>query len=173
MWNTNFCEAIAAFTFSLSHQCCWPWRHFKATRESREKNTFLSSCSLLNANHPNIYSSFNIHLIVVTWFIALFLRFRFTITYPFRSSLLVRSPDSWSKGCEVESRQERRDNFILQSQLCALTLIRCPFHPRVTAVARKKPRSFYQKCRWQVTPKHAYTLHPTKSEWADYAAVKV
>ena len=26
-------------------------------------------------------------------------------------------------------------------------------------------------CRWRITPKHAYTLHPTKSEWDDYAAV--
>ena len=51
-----------------------------------------------------------------------------------------------------------------------LTLIRCPFYPRVTAVARKRPRSFCQKCRWQVTPKHAHTLDPTKSEWADYDA---
>ena len=42
--------------------------------------------------------------------------------------------------------------------------------PLVTAaVARKRPRSFCQKCRWQVTPKHAYTFDPTKSEWADYA----
>ena len=39
-----------------------------------------------------------------------------------------------------------------------LTLIWCPFHPRVTAVGRKRPRSFRQKCRWQVTPKHAHTL---------------
>ena len=53
-----------------------------------------------------------------------------------------------------------------------LTLIRCPFHPRVTAVARKRSRSFCQKCRWQVTPKHTYTLDPTKSERADYAAVQ-
>ena len=69
-----------------------------------------------------------------------------------------------------------------ESTLCAL--IRCPFHPppphpRVTAVARKRPRSFCQKsrsfcqkCRWQVTPKHAYTLDPSKSELADYAAVQ-
>ena len=42
----------------------------------------------------------------------------------------------------------------------------------VTAVARKRPRSFYQKCRWQVKPKHAYTLDLTKSEWADYAAIQ-
>ena len=34
-----------------------------------------------------------------------------------------------------------------------------PFHPRVTAVALKRPLSFCQKCRWQVTAKHAYTLH--------------
>ena len=59
----------------------------------------------------------------------------------------------------------------LQSQLCVLTLIRCPFQPRVTAVARKRPRSFCQKCRFQVTPKYAYTFDPSKSEWADYAVV--
>ena len=41
--------------------------------------------------------------------------------------------------------------------LCWL-LFRYPFHPCVTAVARKRPRSFCQKCRWQVTAKHAYTL---------------
>ena len=52
--------------------------------------------------------------------------------------------------------------------MCA---VRCPFHPRVTAVARKT-RTFCQKCRWQVTPKHACTLDPTKSEWADYVAVQ-
>ena len=28
-----------------------------------------------------------------------------------------------------------------------ITLIRCPLHPRVSAVARKRPRSFCQKCR--------------------------
>ena len=50
--------------------------------------------------------------------------------------------------------------------------IRCPFHPRFTAVAGKIPRSFCQKCRWQVTPKHAYTVDPSKSEWADQAAVQ-
>ena len=72
--------------------------------------------------------------------------------------LLGRAPDSWSKGCEFEARQERRENFLLQSQLCVLTLIWCPFQPRVTAVARKRPRSFCKKCRWQVTRKHAYTL---------------
>ena len=41
--------------------------------------------------------------------------------------------------------------------LCRL-IFRYPFLPRVTAVARKRSRSFCQKCRWQVTAKHAYTL---------------
>ena len=36
----------------------------------------------------------------------------------------------------------------------------------VTAVARKRPGSFSQKCRWQVTHKHAHTLDQTKSKWA-------
>ena len=36
-------------------------------------------------------------------------------------------------------------------------LFRYPFHPRVTAVARKRSRSFCQRCRWQVTAKHVYT----------------
>ena len=89
-----------------------------------------------------------------------------------RDSLLVRAQDSLLKGCEFESRQEQRQNFLLQSQLCVLTLIRCPFYPRVTAVARKRPWSFCQKCRWQVTPKHAYTYDRTKSEWTDHAAVQ-
>ena len=48
----------------------------------------------------------------------------------------------------------------------------CRSHPRVTAVARKIPRSLCQKCRWQITPKPAYTFDPTKSEWDDYAAVQ-
>ena len=69
-----------------------------------------------------------------------------------RDCLFVRAPDSWSKGCEFESRQVRRENFLLQSQFCVLTFIRCPFHPRVIAVARKRPRSFCQKCRYTRTP---------------------
>ena len=34
------------------------------------------------------------------------------------------------------------------------TPCRYPFHPCVAAVARKRSRSFCQKCRWQVTAKH-------------------
>ena len=74
---------------------------------------------------------------------------------------------------EFESRQEQRKNCLPQSQLCVLTLIRRAFHPRVfNGVARKRPRSSCLKCRWDVTPKHAYTFDSTKSEWADYAAVQ-
>ena len=41
--------------------------------------------------------------------------------------------------------------FSLQSSLSVLTPIRCPFHLHVTALARKRTRSFCQKCRWHVT----------------------
>ena len=41
--------------------------------------------------------------------------------------------------------------------------------PRVTAVARKRPWSLCQKCRWQIIPKHTYTFDPMKLEWVDYA----
>ena len=87
-------------------------------------------------------------------------------------SLLVRVPDSWTKGCKFKSQQEQQENVLFQSQLCVLTLIWCPFHPHFTAVARKRPQSFCQKCKWQVTSEYAYTLNPTKSEWADYATVQ-
>ena len=56
-----------------------------------------------------------------------------------RNSLLVRAPDSLSKGCEFKSRQKRRENFLLQSQLCVLTLIRCPFHPVLSQWHVKDP----------------------------------
>ena len=41
-------------------------------------------------------------------------------------------------------------------------LFRYPFHPRVTTVARKKSRSFCQKCRWQVTTKTRIHLKPVR-----------
>ena len=45
-------------------------------------------------------------------------------------------------------------------------------YPAFTAVACKRPHtttlSFCSKCMLQVTPKCAYILGPSKSEWADY-----
>ena len=58
---------------------------------------------------------------------------------------VVGSNPCWNGGIIFFSRV----NF-----LCWL-LFRYPFHRSVTAVARKRPRSFCQKCRWQVTAKHA------------------
>ena len=68
-------------------------------------------------------------------------------------------------------RSGRRIFF--SSQLCVQTLIQCLSHPCFTAVARKRTRSFCQKYRWQVSSKYAYTLDPSKSELADYAAFQV
>ena len=44
-----------------------------------------------------------------------------------------------------------------------------PFQLHVTMVACKRPQSFCQKWRKQVTDKHAFTSDPTKSVWDDYA----
>ena len=67
--------------------------------------------------------------------------------------------------------------------LCWL-FFRYPFHPRVTAVANKRSRSYCQKCRWQATAKHTYTLrmwlcmkwhgawlYGVHRTWAEMAAV--
>ena len=69
-------------------------------------------------------------------------------------SSVVRAADSWSKGPGFESLQEWWENFLL---LCWL-LFWYLFHPCVTAVTRKRSRSFCQKCRWQVIAKHTHTL---------------
>ena len=62
--------------------------------------------------------------------------------------MVMGSNPCWSGG---------RIFFSRVSFLCWL-LFWYPFYLRVTAVARKRPRSFCQKCGWQVTAKHAYTL---------------
>ena len=60
---------------------------------------------------------------------------------------VVRAPNSWSKGTGFESRQ----NFLLQGQLSVLAIV------SVSAVARKRSRSFCQKRGWQITAKHTGT----------------
>ena len=49
--------------------------------------------------------------------------------------------------------------FLLQGQLSVLTLISVSVPPRVTTVARKRPRSCCQKRRWQVTAKPWHLTH--------------
>jgi len=65
-----------------------------------------------------------------------------------RDSKVAGSNPCWSGGRIFFSRVDF---------LCLL-LFRYPFHPRVTAVARKRSWSLCQKCRWQVTAKQAFTL---------------
>ena len=70
--------------------------------------------------------------------------------------LECRTPD-WKVTGLNPCRTGGRIFFSRVNFLCWL-LFQYPFHPRVTAVARKRSRPFCQKCRWQVTAKHAYTL---------------
>ena len=88
--------------------------------------------------------------------------------------LLKSNAKDWPAGAGIAQWLERRTRdwkvagsnpcwnggriFFSRVDFLCWLLFRYPFHPRVTAVARKKSRSFCQKCRWQVTAKHAYTL---------------
>ena len=74
-----------------------------------------------------------------------------------REYLSGTAPDSRSNGRWCETRQERRENFLLHGQLSVLSFISVSVPSRVTAEARKRSRSFCQTCRSQVTAKHART----------------
>ena len=77
--------------------------------------------------------------------------------YAFGISLLV---ECRTCDCKVASLNPSRSNREIFSSGAVPTFIWCPYHPHVSAVACKRPQSFCQKCRWQVTPKHAYALDP-------------
>ena len=64
----------------------------------------------------------------------------------------------WKVASSNPCRSSRRIFFSRVDFLCWL-LFWYPVHPRVTAVARKRSRSFCQKCMGQVTANHAFTLH--------------
>ena len=69
--------------------------------------------------------------------------------------------EHWTHGWKVKGLNPcRSGGRIFFSRVNFLCWLLCwyPFHPRVTTVARKRPQSFRQKCRWQVTAKHACTL---------------
>ena len=70
---------------------------------------------------------------------------------------LERQTRDWKVAGLNPCRSGWRLFFSMVDFLCWL-LFRYPFHPSVTAIACKRSRSFCQKCRWQVTAKHAYTL---------------
>ena len=85
-------------------------------------------------------------------------------------SLTERRTRDWKVAGLVESLQERRGNFLLQelTQFLFWLLFRYLFHPRVTAVVRKRSQSFCQKCRWrQVTLSRLSTHTPQAAlhEW--------
>ena len=68
---------------------------------------------------------------------------------------LERRTRNWKVAGSNPCRSGGRIFFSRVNLLCWL-LFRYPFHPHVTT--RKRSQSFCQKCRWQVTAAHAYTL---------------
>ena len=145
--------------FHLFHKLSASWGHYNPSSSCNHSNPSVS------CNHQNPSAFYHIisichHPTILEYLVII------TLLQTLRGSqdsLFVRAPDSWSKGCRFKSRQERQENFLLQSQLCVLTLIWCLFC--VTGVACKRPRSFCQKCVWQLAPKQEHTLGPTKLEW--------
>ena len=80
-----------------------------------------------------------------------------TYTHGRDSSVVRCQTHDWKVAVSNPGRSSRRICFSMVDFLCWL-LFWYPFHTRVTAVAWKRSRSFCQKCMWQVTAKHAYTL---------------
>ena len=89
-----------------------------------------------------------------------------------RNSFLVERRTRHRKVASSNPGRSGGNCVVSRVIFCVLTLIRCPFHFRVTAVVRKTLSSFCQKCIWQVTAKHAYTLDQAMSVWADFGAVQ-
>ena len=83
-----------------------------------------------------------------------------TVTSTGNSGIAQRLEHQTPDRTVAGSRPSRRGGIIFFSTvsfLCWL-LFRYPFHPYVTAKTRKRPRSFCQKCGWQVTAKRACTV---------------
>ena len=81
-------------------------------------------------------------------------RLRFSVSLSLKwsgDSSVVRASDSWSKVPGSSPGRSGGRIFFSRVNFLCWHLFRYPFHPRVTAVARKRSRLFYQKCRWQVT----------------------
>ena len=101
------------------------------TKRTEISPTMLCECELFGATEPSFWGAG----------IAQWLEHR-------THDLMVPGSSPGRSGARMFSRV----NF-----LCWL-LFRYAFHPCVTAVACKRSQSFCQKCRWQVTAKHTYTL---------------
>ena len=87
------------------------------------------------------------------------------------SSVVECRTRDWKAARSVPSRSGERSFFSRLNVLCCWLFFPYPLQLNVTAVARKRPRSFCQNCRWQVTQLNTHTpkLDPTKLEWADHA----
>ena len=79
------------------------------------------------------------------------------VTKKVQSKQYIRRTHDWKVAGSNPRRSGGRISFSRVDFLCWLSFW-YPFHLHVTAVAHKRPRSFCQRCRWQVTAKRSYTL---------------
>ena len=120
--------------------------------------------------HTNTYTRTHTHARVHTHTLCILFKAPLPTPFAFSSKLHPHTP--WGVGIAQWLERRTRDRKVAGSIPCwggrriffsrvnflCWLLFWYPFHPCVTAVARKRPRSSCQKHRWQVTAKHAYTL---------------
>ena len=85
-----------------------------------------------------------------------------------RAQLVEHRTHEWKVANPIYGRSGRGIFFSRFNFLCWL-LFSVHSTAVVTAVACQRLRSFYQKCRWQVSSKPALTQDPMKSVWTAHA----
>ena len=82
------------------------------------------------------------------------------------------SVERWTRheqGCEFDSWQLRRKDFLLRVKFLCWLFLWCPFHPVFPQWHIEDHTHSAKTAGGRLNLKHAYTPDPTKSEWADYA----
>ena len=112
--------------------------------------------------------------------------YAYSTLFIFTGSALFKCECRFTSGIACRSERQTRDRKVASLNpdrsgerissseliLCADSLFGVRFIPVLPQWHVKDPGHFCQKSRRQVTPKHAYTLDSTKSEWADCADVR-
>ena len=167
-WSSDFCQWLVLHSARVSDTFCIHWQQWvtRFTFNDTEWHVLHSLMTLSDTFYiqqhwvtRSKFSSTEQHILHSTTVLLS----TATKHLPF---LLGAGIVQWSE-CRTRDRKVAGSNpcgtggrifFSRVNFLCWL-LFRYPFHPRVTAVTRKRPLSFCQKCRWQVTAKHGCTLH--------------
>ena len=147
---TWFCAGLCRNGDTMNYVCC---------------NILCMTCSLLQPFSANISKSTNI---IICCFQVTFpsivhiLNTHLVLIYQQQGAGIAQWSERWTCDWKVVGSNpcwSGRIKKFSRVDFLYWLLFWYPFHPPVTTVAHKKSWSFCQKCRWQVTAKHAYILH--------------